>query len=307
MTGSPEFLIDSILPAHEVHLLGGSSGSGKTTLVFQTLAEWQQGQSVFNHDSYPVPYVYASLDRSRSSVTRTLQRLGLESTITRIVCQEELPDHLNTISEVIPAIAKLYPDAKFFVLEGFQTLVGEKGNSYAPVASLLKKSAKICSKQQITILGIAHSPKMKLDESFKHSRELILGSVAWGAYSDTIITVQLEEATGNITVNVSPRNAASETFHYVFGHNGVLVPLANVKPKEAIKLKIEALSPGCSLLRAEVLRWAAAYNVSDKTGDRVITECLKNKVLDTIDAGIYERTNRHPIKIVEDFGVTVES
>lgn len=302
-----EFLIEGILPANEVHLLGGSSGSGKTTLVFQTLAAWQNGENVFGHKSYPVPYAYASLDRSRSSVTRTLERLGLESTITRVVCQDELPDNLNTIGEVIPAVRKAYNDSEFFVLEGFQTLAGDKGNSYAPVASLLKRSAKLCSKEKATILGIAHSPKMKQEESFKHSRELILGSVAWGAYSDTIITVQLNETTGNIQVNILPRNAASEMFHYVFGPNGKLISLDSAKPREAIKFKIEAMSAGSSIMRAEILQWAEAFGVSDKTGDRVITECLKNKVLDAISPGIYERTHRHPLKIVDDFNITVDS
>ena len=84
-----EFLIDGILPANEVHLLGVSSGSGKTTFTFQVfLAQWQKGEPLFGHQSNPVPYVYVSLDRSRSSVTRTLERLGLVEEITRIVCQE---------------------------------------------------------------------------------------------------------------------------------------------------------------------------------------------------------------------------
>lgn len=302
MPDSPEFLIEGILPAHEIHLLGGSSGSGKTTLVFQTLAEWQNGEPVFGHKSNPVPYAYISLDRSRSSVDRTLQRLGLIGTITRIISQEDLTD-TTTIGEVISAALKLFPDAEFFVIEGFQTLVGDKGNSYAPVASLLRRSATLCSKKKITILGIAHSPKMKMDESFQHSRELILGSVAWGAYSDTIVTVQLAEGTGNIDVKVLPRNAASETFHFVFGHNGVLVPLESAKPKDAIKLKIEALGCGSTILRSEIINWAKAFGVSDKTGDRCITECLKNKVLTTLDAGVYERTDRLPLKIVEEFDV----
>jgi len=303
---TPEFLVDGILPANEVHLLGGSSGSGKTTLVFQTLAAWQEGRDVFGHKSFPVPYSYVSLDRSRSSVNRTLERLGLCSAITRVICQEELQGVI-TINAVIDASLKIHSDSVFFVVEGFQTLAGDKGNSYAPVAGLLKRSATLCSTRHITILGIAHSPKMKTDESFKHSRELILGSVAWGAYSDTIITVQLDEGTGNIAVNISPRNAAAEAFHYVFGAQGVLVPLDSAKPRDAIKLKIESLAAGSSIMRTEILGWASAFGVSDKTGDRVITECLKNKVLDAISPGLYERTHRHGLKVVDDFHVTADT
>lgn len=303
---SPEFLVDGILPANEIHLLGGSSGSGKTTLVFQTLADWQEGKPVFGHASYPVPYSYVSLDRSRSSVNRTLERLSLRDVITRVICQEDLPA-ISSINDVIAAAVKIHSDSLFFVLEGFQTLVGEKGNSYTPVANLLRRSATLCSKHKYTILGIAHSPKMKADENFKHSRELILGSVAWGAYSDTIITVQHDEGTGNIVIHISPRNAAAETYHYVFGASGILVPLDAAKPREAMRLKIVALAAGSSIMRTEILQWATAFGVSEKTGDRVITECLKNKVLEAISPGLYERTHRHDLKIVDDFGVTVDS
>lgn len=306
MSNSPEFLIDGILPAYEIHLLGGSSGSGKTTLVFQTLADWQDGLPVFGHQSNPVPYSYLSLDRSRSSVTRTLERLGLTGRLTRIICQEEFKK-ASSVTAVIDAAQKIHQDSLFYIIEGFQTLAGDKGNSYAPVANLLRHSASICTERKITILGVAHSPKMKVDESFQHSRELILGSVAWGAYSDTIITVQLDESSGNVTTRISPRNAAAESFHYVFGNNGVLVPLSAAKPKEAIKLKIEALASGCTLLRSEVIAWTRALNVSDKTGDRAITECLKNKVLIPVEAGVYERSDHIPLKIVPDFEVSIEN
>lgn len=300
-----EFLIDGILPANEIHLLGGSSGSGKTTLVFQTLADWQDGLPVFGHKSRPVPYSYLSLDRSRSSVTRTLERLGLDSKLTRVLCQEHFKK-AATITEIIDAAHIIHPDSTFFIIEGFQTLAGDKGNSYAPVANLLRNSASLCSERRITILGVAHSPKMKVDESFQHSRELILGSVAWGAYSDTIITVQLDETTGNIAVRVSPRNAAAELFNYVFGQRGILTPLDPAKPKETIKLKLEALAPGNTVFRSDILEWAKAFRVSAKTADRAIQECLKNKVLLNDEPGIYERSDRVPLRMCADFDVTVE-
>lgn len=302
MSPSPAFLIEGILPAYEVHLLGGSSGSGKTTLVFQTLADWQDGLPVFGHESHPVPYSYLSLDRSRSSVDRTLDRLGLRERLTRILCQDQFKS-ATSLPSVIAAAQGIHKDSKFFVIEGFQTLVGDKGNNYSPVSNLLRAAANICSEKQITILGVAHSPKMKTDESFQHARELILGSVAWGAYSDTIITIQLDEATGNITVRVSPRNAAAETFHYVFGSNGVLTELNAAKPKESIKLKLEAMSAGSIITRAEVVAWCEAYKVGTRTGDRALAECVKNKVLEPLEPGFYERTSRVPLKIAPESDV----
>lgn len=35
-----EFIIDSILPKYELHLIGGPPGAGKTTWLFQFIEDW---------------------------------------------------------------------------------------------------------------------------------------------------------------------------------------------------------------------------------------------------------------------------
>lgn len=292
MPASPEFLVEGILPAHEAHLLGGSSGSGKTTFVFQVfLAEWQQGNAIFEHASHPVPYVYLSLDRSRSSVNRTLQRLGLTDQITRIVCQEDLPEDASTPLQVISHALKAYSDSKLIVIEGFQLLAGENGKNYTNVAKVLKKVARICTEKKLTVIGICHSPKMKSDERFKHSREALIGSVSWAAYSDTVIILDLNEDSGIISVNVMPRNAASEKHEMRFGENGVLQLVVKGTKRERLSIRVQSLPAERPITRGEILEWAKALEVSVRMTDEVIGECLKNNFLSPVGRGIYERTH----------------
>ncbi len=299
MLASPEFLIEGILPAHEVHLLGGSSGSGKTTLVFQTLAAWQEGRSVFGHNSHPVPYSYISLDRSRSSVNRTLERLGLDGVITRLICQEDLPENCVTVAQVVTESQEIHLDSRLFVIEGFQLLAGDRGNSYTPVASLLKRSARICTAQALTILGICHSPKMKVDESFQHPREFLMGSTAWGAYSDTVVTVNLDEAKGIITVRILPRNEASEEHDYIFGSRGVLEPATVGSPRDTLRIRIAALPVGATLMTADIMDLGKKVGAKETTVKRVIRDCLANKVLARVEEGMYTRTTRSPLTVVQ--------
>lgn len=307
MPESPEFLIEGILPANEVHLLGGSSGSGKTTFTFQVfLAQWQKGEAFFGHESHPVPYVYVSLDRSRSSVTRTLERLGLANEITRIVCQEEVPEETLTVDSVVKAAIRAYPDSKLVIVEGFQLLAGEKGNGYTSVGKVLKKAARLCSAHELTIIGVCHSPKMKLDEGFQHPREMIMGSVSWGAYSDTIITLNLDELTSIITVAVMPRNAASERYEMRFGQNGVLEPVVQKSKKNFITQRIEGLSSGRPITRDEIRGWGKASSISLRTCDAAIAECIENKVLEVIGTGIYERSHVPPPAQPTDPDVSIE-
>jgi hypothetical protein len=287
-----EFLIDGILPANEVHLLAGSSGSGKTTFLFQTLAAWQEGHPVLGHASYPVPYAYLSADRSSSSVNRTLQRLGLEDRITRMVCREHLPAGLTMGTALQEALSK-YPDSKAFFIEGFQTMAGDRGNSYTPVAALLSATTAFCAKEGLTIVGVCHSPKIKADEKFQHSREVVLGSVAWAAYSDTVIAMDQAEDTGIITVKVLPRNAAKEEFQFVFGPNGVLMPFAATKGGRAeLEMHLYSLAVGTLVTRQEMLDLGVRAGVKTRTVDSVIDAAVSEGVLERVTGlqGTYRRT-----------------
>jgi len=307
MQQSPEFLIEGILPTGEVHLLGGSSGSGKTTFTFQVfLNEWQQGNPVFDHASHPVPYSYVSIDRSRSSVTRTLQRLGLQGQITRLICQEELPEDCLTVVQVVKQVLALHPDSQLIVIEGFQLLAGEAGSKYTAVARTLKSAARLCSKHGLTIVGICHSPKMKADESFKHPREMLLGSVSWGAYSDTVITLNLDEMTGIIGITILPRNAASEQHEMRFGENGILEPHVRGTKRDVICVRIGSLSEGRPITKDEIIGWGKSLGVSKRTCESAIQFCTENKVLDIIGPGIYERLSTTLPPLSQDPDIIVE-
>lgn len=276
-----EFLIDGILPSNEVHLLAGSSGSGKTTFLFQILAQWQDGIPVLGHTSHPVPYTYLSADRSSSSVKRTLQRLGLEDKITRMVCREDLPVGL-TVATALQVSKDKYPDSKAFFIEGFQTLVGDRGNSYTPVASWLSAITAFCAKEGVTILGVCHSPKIKADEKFQHSREVVLGSVAWAAYSDTVIAMDQAEDTGVVTVKVLPRNAAKEEFQFIFGPNGVLTPFNGGGGRASLEMHIYGLAAGEEITRQQMLEVGRMTGVGRATVDRVIEKAVEDEVLKRI-------------------------
>lgn len=291
----PEYLIDEILPSKEVHLLAGSSGSGKTTWLFQTIADWQDGRPILGHASHPVPYAYISIDRSRPSVIRTLQRLGLADRITRLVCREDINSDLS-VASIISAAHIMFPDSQIFFIEGFLMLVGNKagvgegGNSYLSVAALLSSTTAICARLGITIVGICHSPKLKEGENFRHARENVLGSAAWGGFSDTTITMDHDEKKNVITMLVMPRNAPKEEYRWKFGHNGVL---EQYKPtgggKEEVELYIYGLETDAVVGRSEIKEAGEIAGVSERTVDTVIAAAIENGLLQSTGRGVYKR------------------
>lgn len=307
MSESPEFLIEGILPAGEAHLIGGASGSGKTTWIFQNfLAQWIAGQPVFEHESHPVPYVYLSMDRSRSSVTRTLKRLGLLDVLTRIICLNEMPEDCLSLPAILKFALTKFPDAKLVIIEGFALIAGEKTNGYTAVGHLMRKTARICAKDGLTIIGVCHAPKMRTDEAFQHSRELLLGSVSWAAYSDTIIVLNMDEMTNVITVKVMPRNSAMESHNLQFGQNGVLQPVVTKQKKSFIQSRIEALTDGSPVTRDAIRSWGKASSISLRTVDAAIAASIENKVLTVIGEGIYERSSVSISPTSPDHDITVD-
>lgn len=190
--------------------------------------------------------------------------------------------------------------------EGFQLLAGDGTGRYTSVARTLKKAARLCSQHGLTIIGICHSPKMKIDESFQHPREMLLGSVSWGAYSDTVITLNLDEMTGIIHVHVMPRNAASEKHELRFGQNGILEAVIYRGKKDVICTKIGALVEGRPITRTEIVQWGEHLHIGSRTCDSAIKICLENGVLEAIGAGIYERTTLSPPELPTDSDYTIE-
>jgi hypothetical protein len=63
-------------------------------------------------------------------------------------------------------------------------------NDYRSVADFLANLTSLCVREDITIIGVMHSPKMKEDEAYGNPRQRISGSVAWAAYCETVVLVE---------------------------------------------------------------------------------------------------------------------
>src|SRR5258708_3308179 len=122
MTDDPKYLIETILPAQEVHLIGGPSGSGKSTWVLQTLVlDWQNSKPVLGFKSHPVPWIYISADRSLASVHRTLERMHIDPMLLRIY--SAVDEQCTDLCTIIEKCIKMEPQPRLLVIEGLQSLI----------------------------------------------------------------------------------------------------------------------------------------------------------------------------------------
>jgi hypothetical protein len=280
-------LIDGILPTNAVHLLGGSPGAGKTRFTFGLINDWQTGNKFLGHNCSPVPYCFISLDRPRASVEETLETMDLKGQITRLLCLDEVPDD-PTLAVTMTAAVKKYPDSQMFFIEGFQLFAGDLINRYTPVARLLKGASKRCSSDNRTVLGVCHASKTKEGAKFLKGRDRIGGTVAWSAFSETIIIVDADEQTKVRTVDIYPRNSPEERHELMMTKGGVLVPCPKEKG-ERLLLQILAIPEGFQVLRQWALDIAESMQIGTATVDRVLKRCVDDSVLEPVSDGIYKR------------------
>ena len=310
-----EFLIDGILPANEVHLIGGASGTGKSRFLLQhVLAPFIKNDPVLGHAVHPVPYAYVSLDRSYPSLLRTLESLDLLGRIENVVTMDELANDEISVPNIIKKTLSLYPKAKFIVIEGFQLIGGDDSKAgYNRIGKALRQATILCNKHKITILGVCHSPKLKENEAFQNEREYILGSTGWASYSDSIIYLSRNKKTATISIHVMPRNEKSEVFETRFIEGGKLefVEPAQENKSEVLTAYLVAFPKGEVLKRGEVLSWAKEnLSIEKSMVDNVLRSLTVNGVLEksTTLQGTYLRTERPHLEVKKssDTDISVE-
>jgi hypothetical protein len=288
---SKDYVTYDSLPRREVHLVSGPSGVGKTTFLCQLMDDVQNGRSVLECQAYPAPYCYVSLDRSQESINRTLDRLGLTGRIKPIIALPDLKsrDRLKELLDLVPS------ETRVVFIEGFGLLVSHgDSNDYTTVAQFLSGAVRLCQERGITIIGTVHTSKIRARDLILLQRERILGSVAWGAYSDTIIHIEhgdvLNVHNADRRIFVLPRNAPSRYFDYVFEERGRLVPAVERLRRELLDEKFDPLPTGTEVTRQQILAWAAEGQMSPRTAEYWIFDQLRGGIMEKKKRGVYTKT-----------------
>jgi hypothetical protein len=196
---SDEYLIDKILPKHEIHLLAGPSGAGKSRWLFDNLLRWEAGESVLGYPSYPVPWVYVSCDRSTTSVRRTLTMMQIDPDLIPLVSAWD-PKGKLSLNAIRDSVDEM--KAELIVWEGFGSFVDPPATGTQVKAYLARMHDWINADhrgpkgkpRRMTLLGVVESPKLKPHEKYENPRQRVSGVAAWAHYTETIMLVEFADA-----------------------------------------------------------------------------------------------------------------
>ena len=293
-----KWVIETILPAEEFSLIGGPSGSGKSTWLLQTIKEWQAGRPIFGHKSYPAPFAYVSCDRSKAGVERTFARVGIE--VEKFPYLPALDGGFDSMGSIIEYVLKAVPGCKVVFVEGIAMFApcGREAD-YKRVAKWITDITRTCQQKHITIIGIVHSPKTKEKEGYANPRQRVLGSVAWAAYTETIILVEPKpEQAGKVSeirhLYILPRNAPEETFEMELDGSGLLVSTQAVQTAHFLMNRWlqDTVKPGDDFPHADALEAGSRKNVSRAAVYRWLRQSVSDGVLTRLDKGLYHHNRK---------------
>lgn len=288
-----EFLIHQLLPRREIHLLGGPSGSGKTTLLLEIIEDWRQGRKVFGYQSFPAPFCYVGCDRSKASTARTLERIGISPDNIPIASLIDSSMDEPDFPKVLALARSIVPDCRVLFIDAIGVLCPNgKINDYGVVSRFLTRGTRLCAKEDITIIGLGHSPKVKKGEAFENPRQRFLGSVAWGGFSDTMIFVEPvdpeDPADPNRKVILLPRNIRGETLDYQFNDDGRLVCTTVQQSNFIMDTWLAKQAKGAELSTGALVEAGERAQLNKRTVHRWIKDVMENGRLVKAGHGMYK-------------------
>lgn len=287
-----DWIIDGLLPKREVSLIAGPAGGGKTTFSIDMNKAIKHGEPWFERSTHPCPIVFVTCDRSEYDYHRTMDRMKLPFDLFHFFCQR---DSKTTVETIARRAASEWPEC-FIYIDGMGTLVPDgKLNDYNTVADFLRAAGQACLEYNVTIMGSCHSPKMKEGEQFDNLRQRVLGSTAWGGFTDLMIIVDPDaestEENKIRKISILPRHDKEFDLRMSFA-NGVFTPYVDPKDGESSSLMdywMRKLPYDTCVPMSVIIDEAKANAVPKRTLERWLGEQVKTGTLRRESRGNYLR------------------
>lgn len=221
----------------QVSLVAGSSGMGKTTLLLYLLEDMRNGRSVRSHPAVTADYLFGLYDRPLDALAESLEHKGLDTdgVLERAFPiepgEKNAPKAIDRILRQWKRDTGQQPDV--FVIEGIDFLAGRVSDPDV-VVPFVKGLLSVAEAWNIAIIGSTGSPKQKEKDSYRLTRDSVIGTGAWSRMSNTIVHVALHDdknENGARQVTVLPRTGRNERFYFHFDEGRAVI--SDLPPAEA--------------------------------------------------------------------------
>lgn len=297
--------LPEIIPAGSVSLISGAAGLGKTALL-ATFARWfRDGTPIFGHQPNPVPAIgIIAADRSwERGAAHWFERAGYPD-IAHYSMQDDRSFDARSLRRKFERTMRLaeftdrlkLPAGSLLLVDPMGLFLGGNLMDYDACAVACLEIRAMLRDRGLTLLGTAHSGKMKTDQRERYTRlqDHILGSSALLGFSDTqMVLAGPEEGQTAYTFLWLSHLAAPETFQLERGDDGIF-RLATGSDRASCQ-QVLALLPlnGSPATFRDLVALARVIPLAQKTVQRALEQLVIDGVVVKVKHGVYCR--RHVV------------
>ena len=292
-----DYFVEDLFPLRKTSILCGPSGAGKSRWLLPTIADWLESKPVLGKKSFPKPCAYIACDRPSSSTYELIERLGLQERLKRMPVFSLMDRGKDFDYAKIPPMVKS-TGAEVLFIEAFQVLIpnGEMGK-YWHVLNFFRSWNQACELNNLTPFGTCHQPKTFEGEGYARHRDKIMGTAAWGAAAEGILTLDYNQP-GNIDCSlrdmcVLPRNEKPWALTLDFDSKGYLLESKQDHSLGDMFLQQELVkqADGNLITTQQIEIWSSAKRVSRASMYRWLEKCPN---LAQVKRGLYRYVANPP-------------
>lgn len=220
----------AMVPLRRVHMLAGASGTGKTRWLFQLLKAMYAGENFMGFQTQRHPVVYCAFDRQVDEQEETMRAVGLDPALVphKWLKVPDLPRDKSRKDDrfeiIVRDLKNEFPATTIFIFDALYILAAHgEMNNYVIMAEWLQRLGEMCRAQDITIIGVVHSPKQRKGNEITDPRYTAQGSVATGGFTSTQIVIESpsQDDPDKRMIHIYPRNAKEDHISMVMGEGGI--------------------------------------------------------------------------------------
>ncbi len=295
------YLIDGIIPQHQVSILAGDSGVGKTTWIFQALLAMQREEPVFGHPTLPHPAVgYVASDRTWDEYQTQADLIGVDLSQLKIRTLIDdlsisLDDYKNHPMDVLEGMIDSLLPVDLMVVDPLIHFFGQNSCSYNYMAAALIQVNRWAKAKHITILATHHATKGRSDYEFTRTQDRISGSAALQGFSSTQLFLQAPVKGGPAChqLHICPHTAAPSILCMTFA-GGTFTPWTAESEDEGMLTKVlNAIPDDTNLIIPHNFLLSAFPDTPRATLDRYLNSLLEQGHITRPKRGCYRRAETH--------------
>jgi hypothetical protein len=291
-----------IIPFGGVSLLAGAAGTGKTALLASFLRSLRDGKVVFGHQPSTIPAVgVVCSDRGwERGAGFWFDRVGFADIPHYAMVDDpsfdprSLRRKFDRTARLLDFIDKLkLPRGSVVAVDPIGLFLGGNLNDYDTCAVACLELRAGLRDRGLTLIGTAHSGKMKTDKNARYLRlqDAILGSAALFGFGDTQMYLAAPDELGkpHYAFVLHPHEAAPELFNLERDERGLFVPHTGVDRGSCTRVLALVPEDGAPVTLGELVERAEAIPLTRKTVQRALAQLIEDGLVRKQRHGIYHR------------------